>query len=115
MSDFESTATDSDHNCCEGRGCGFCEYCDGSCRRCAPRYGDVIWPPDDDEKALRRPVCDCVFGAKPLEIVGSRSICAECECYCYMECRCETPKDALPSGHFYHECSSCNGVKYARK
>jgi len=77
------------HNCCVGRGCGDCGYCFGDCEECCPRYGSVDWPPDSEEQALRRPLCDCPrhLRAWPCREPGQRSICGRCQGYLYPEGR----------------------------
>ena len=127
-----------EHRCCDSRGCGSCAYCYGECQQCAPRYGSVDWPPDKEEMAAKRLVCACEFGAKPLEIIGQRSICAECKGYCHRVCACEPEPALLPGSTqrinpikdlltrfskdirngkklgqlFYADCETCGGVKY---
>ena len=68
------------HRCCMGRGCGDCGYCARDCDECCPMVGYVNWPPDDEERNLRRPRCDCrAWQCLPLALPGQRAICAHCQ------------------------------------
>jgi hypothetical protein len=107
---FHSSSSPMDHSCCTGRGCGECANCTGECEECAPRYGTVDWPPTKEEQAFRRPVCDCTGSvARPIEYMGSRSICARCECYLYPPCLHwrSVRNGTLPSRGWRPTCPRC--------